>query len=236
MDDKLIKAFVLCFDKTPEEAVAFLEKQGIKITWDWKAQLEAIRERCFTIAKVSSADILELIKEFIDKAVGEGKTYNDFKRALTAELINAGYASREDGSAWRLNNIYRTNLQSAYMAGRFERMSEVTAEFPYWEFVSVSDNRTTDGCKNINGTILSADDNFWKTNYPPRHYSCRSRVRASSADQIKSRGLTVSDSEKFKDVKPAEGFDTYPGEWKPDLSKYPAGTRKVLTQVMGSYK
>lgn len=236
MNDDLIKTFTLCFNKSPEDVVKFLESQGVKITWDWQEQLEAIKEKCFTVAKVSSADILELIKEFVDKAVAQGTTFNDFKKTLNAELINAGYGNREDGSAWRLNTIYRTNLQSAYMAGRFEKMKAVTDEFPYWEFVAVQDNRTTDTCKHINGVVLPANDGFWKTNYPPRHYLCRSRVRAVSADQLKSRGIEVSDSDKYKDVKPAKGFETSPGEWKPDLSKYSKEIITTLAQIMESYK
>lgn len=172
MESKLINAFVMCFNKSPKEIVEYLDKQGIEITWDWEEQLEAIKKHCFTVAKVSSADILELIKSMVDKAVAEGKTFRDFKRELYAELVQAGYAQREDGSAWRLDNIYRTNLQSAYMAGRYYKMMDVKENFPYWEFVPIQDNRTTDGCSNLNGVILPADDSFWKTNYPPRHYRC----------------------------------------------------------------
>lgn len=236
MESKLINAFVMCFNKSPKEIVEYLDKQGIEITWDWEEQLEAIKKHCFTVAKVSSADILELIKSMVDKAVAEGKTFRDFKRELYAELVQAGYAQREDGSAWRLDNIYRTNLQSAYMAGRYYKMMDVKENFPYWEFVPIQDNRTTDGCSNLNGVILPADDSFWKTNYPPRHHNCRSRVRASSADQLESRGVEVSDPDKYKDVKPAKGFETNPGEWKPDFSKYSTNVKKALSSIMGAYK
>jgi SPP1 gp7 family putative phage head morphogenesis protein len=236
MENKIIKAFAMCFNKSPEDVVEYLDKQGIKITWDWQEQLDAIKKHCFTVAKISSADILELIKSMIDKAVAEGKTFREFKRELFAELQLAGYGSREDGSAWRLDTIYRTNLQSAYMAGRYKQMMEVKEEFPYWEFVAVKDNRTTDGCNNLNGVLLPLDDAFWTTNYPPRHYRCRSRVRAVSEFQMQKRNISVSDSEQYADVKPSKGFETNPGEWQPDLSKYSTNVKKTLSNIMEAYK
>lgn len=236
MDKDTIKAFVLCFDKSPEEAVKFLESKGIKVTWNWQEQADAIREHCFTIAKCSSADILTDFLDELDKAMQKGETFQDFKKKMNTLLIQKGFEKREDGSAWRLDTIYRTNLQSAYMAGRYKEMKEVEAEFPYWEFVAVMDNRTTDSCEGLNGIVLPSNDTFWSVNYPPRHFKCRSRARAVSEFQMKKRGLEVSDSEKYKNIKPSEGFDNVPGNYQPNLKKYPDEIRNTLQQMMDSYE
>lgn len=232
MDDQTIAALTLCFDKSPEEAIRFLKSRGIKIAWDWKKQLDAIKQHAFTVAKVANADLLQTIKDSIDKAMEKGESFDKFRKSITPILETKGFTKREDGSEWRLDTIYRTNLQSAYMAGRYNQMIEVADEFPYWELVAVMDNRTTNGCSNVNGTILRYDDAFWQTNYPPRHYKCRSRVRALSSQQVMKLGLKPTAPSKVANIKPAEGFDTSPGEWKPDLSKYSPDIRNQLEQCL----
>lgn len=221
-------ALIFCFDKSPEEAVQYLKSLGIEITWDWTEQLNAIKKQAFTIAKVSSADLLQNFKDQLQKALDSGYTYEDFKKDMTAILESTGYEKREDGTAWRLETIYRTNLQSSYMAGRYNQMMDVSEESPYWEFISVSDFRTTSGCRELNGTILRYDDPFWKTNYPPRHYNCRSRVRALSISEMKAKGLSLTNPSDVEGTRPANGFETSPGDWKPDMTKY---DNDILSQL-----
>lgn len=220
MANNLSTSLLLCFDKAPEEAVKYLESLGIKITWDWQSELKAIKKLAFTVSKVTKADILQDVLDEIKKAVNEGIALEQFKTELSDTLKQKGYTKKEDGSAWRLDTIYRTNSQSIYSKGRFNQMSEVKNEFPYWRYVATLDSRTTQGCITINDIVLPADDPFWKTNYPPRHFNCRGRVVALNDALIKQYGYKVSDGNQYRNVKPAEGFDTYPGEWQPDLTKY----------------
>lgn len=222
---------LLAFDKAPEEAVKYLEKLGIKITWNWQEQLKAIKEKAFTISKITNADLLQEVQNKLVEALNQGTPYSEFKADLNNMLMNRGYTKKEDGSQWRLDTIYRTNLQGAYMAGRFQQQQEVTKEFPYWEYISIVDNRTTDSCRNLNGTILPANDPFWKTNYPPRHYNCRARVVSHNEITLKQYGKSISDPAKFSKVKPAKGFEHTPGEWKPDLSKYSPKLKNTLMRL-----
>jgi hypothetical protein len=106
----LLDFLELSFDKSPKDAVKFFESQGIAITWDWKAQADAIRKHSFTVAKVSSADILQLFKDKLDSALNDGSTIRDFTKEIEPILIENGYQTGADGSAWRLDTIYRTNL------------------------------------------------------------------------------------------------------------------------------
>ncbi len=224
---------IQCFGKTPEEAINYLQSKGIKITWDWKEQLEAIKEHAFTVSKITSADILELVHENLVSAIKEGKTKTEFIDEIKPQLQSQGFATKEDGSNWRLDTIFRTNLQSAFMAGRFKQMTEVKNEFPYWELLVVQDDRTTDGCRDLAGTTLHADDTFWDTNYPPRHYNCRDRVRALNDALLKKYNIKISDSAKLKNVQPAQEFAHSPVEsWKPDLSKYNAELQNVIQELI----
>jgi SPP1 gp7 family putative phage head morphogenesis protein len=222
---------LLAFDKAPEDAVKYLKQLGIKITWNWQEQLKAIKEKAFTISKITNADLLQEIQNQLIEALNKGIPYTDFKKELDDILKNRGYLKKEDGSQWRLDTIYRTNLQGAYMAGRYAQQQEVSDEFPYWEYVAILDNRTTNSCRSLNGTILPANDPFWKTNYPPRHFNCRARVISHNEITLKQYNKSVSDPAKFKNIKPAPGFEYAPGEWKPDLSKYTPKLKNALMRL-----
>ena len=229
MNEQIIKLLKLCFNKSPEDAIKYLESQGIDISWDWKAQLDIISQHCFTVTKVTNADILQTVKDELKQAMDNGTTFSDFKKNLEPLLEQKGYVTKEDGSAWRLDTIYRTNLQSSYMAGRFNEMLDVADDFPYWQYISVLDSRTRPAHAGLNGKVVRSDDSFWSTHYPPNGYMCRCRVRALSDEELKNKGLKVTKGKNLKAFKPDEGFNNNPADqWFPDLTKYDTDIKKYL--------
>ncbi|QLH52753.1 MAG: Phage (Mu-like) virion morphogenesis protein [Candidatus Kapaibacterium sp.] len=216
------------FSLEPEKAIKYLESLGYTITWNWQQQLNAIRKHAFTIAKVTKADILMIFKNSLEKALKEGMTYQDWKKSIDTILAQKGYTKREDGTAWRKDVIYRTNLQSAYQAGRYLEMKETIDDMPYWQYIAVLDSRTRPSHAALNGKVLRADDPFWKTHYPPNGYNCRCRVRPLTAEQVKQMGLKVYSGSELK-IQPDPGFEINPAEtWSPDLREYPKELRKEL--------
>jgi len=216
------------FTLSPDKAVKYLESMGYKITWNWREQLKAIQQHAFTVAKVTKADVLIAIKDALVKALDEGMTYNDWKKQIDVVLQQKGYQQRDDGSAWRKDTIFRTNLQSAYQAGRYEEMKNAKSA-PYWQYVAVMDVRTRPSHAELNGKVFRADDPFWKTHYPPNGYNCRCRVRALTEEQVQSMGLQVSSGSDFKNINPDPGFETNPADWwQPDLRNYPKELRGEL--------
>lgn len=235
MKEELIKKLKACFNKTPEEVVDYLKSQGVEVSWSWREQLDIVRRHAFTVAKVFSADVLQTILDALAEAVENGTSYMDFVKNLSETLAGKGF-SRIDGTAWRLDTVYRSNLQSAYMAGRYYNMLGVRDEFPYWQYIAVLDVRTRPHHATLHGKIFRADDPFWQKAYPPNGYNCRCRMRALSESQIKSRNLKVS-SGKDTDFEPDEGFAANPAaEWKPDLNKYAPSIRRSLKEALSEVK
>ena len=233
MDSNFIEQFKLCFDKAPEDAVRFLEKQGIEVTWNWKEQLAKIKEHVFTVSKVSSADVLQTLHDELNKAMENGTTYKDFKKNLNPLLVQKGYETKDDGTAWRLDTIFRTNMQSAYMGGRFGEMVEVAEEFPFWQYIAVLDNRTRPSHRSLAKKVVKNTDKLWHTHFPPNGYNCRCRVRALSAEDVKVKKLTVTNGTELKKFKPDTGFDTYPGEkWKPQTAGYFPDLKKLVNREL----
>ena len=114
-----------------------------------------------------------------------------------ASLIPAGDEpiTIQLGSLRRLKTIYRTNIQTSYMAGRYKSQIDNIDNRPYWQYVAVMDKRTRPTHAQLNGRVFRYDDPFWDSFYPPNGWGCRCRVRALSDDNLKDRSLDVDSSE-----------------------------------------
>jgi SPP1 gp7 family putative phage head morphogenesis protein len=111
------------------------------------------------------------------KAVEEGKPLSEFWTEASA-LSSSGLGA----SPWYWETVYRTNGQTAYNTGRSAEFARVQPA--YLEFVGIEDVRQTTICRQRSGTILPATHPFWKSNWPPLHYNCRSTVRAVSQEEV----------------------------------------------------
>jgi uncharacterized protein with gpF-like domain len=124
-------SLVAALDLPPAEAVAFFEAKGEAVTWDWHELLRQQHGQVFTVAKATSLDVLRAIRDQVSKAVGDGQTFESFKRNLKPQLQALGWWGKQEvldadtgeltavqlGSDRRLRTIFQTNVQTAYMAG-----------------------------------------------------------------------------------------------------------------------
>jgi uncharacterized protein with gpF-like domain len=88
-----------------------------------------------------------------------------------------------------------------------------------WLYSSVKDTRRSAICKDLEGTILPADDPYWDTHTPQMHHGCRSSLRSLTQEQadrkLASDAKTVDGRKRFRDKPPAgvdadEGFGDAP--------------------------
>lgn len=237
------------FDQPPDKAVEYLKAKGVAITWD-AADFAALEEQAFSIAKVMQLDILQDMKDELDNALEKGITFHEFKKnvaeRMTAkgwngerESINpdTGEVSKVDlGSPWRLRTIFETNLQTAYMQGRWIGMQETIESRPYGQIRSTIDNRTTQQCRDLDGLIFALDDPIWSFIYPPGHFRCRRRVVSVNDRYLARKGLSVQDSSKYPKEKwgNSEGFQVHPMKrYTPNLDKY---SKPFVQQYNKSFK
>jgi len=243
----------------PKDAIKYFESKGYKITWDWRDMLNEAHNQAFTVARVTQMDVLMDIRNEVRLAIKDGLTLNKFREELEPTLKKHGWWGKglvegEEvllGSPWRLNTIFRTNMMSSYNAGRWKAFQENKELRPYLQYISLNDDIARPEHKKLHEKVFHADDPFWNTHYPPNGYRCRCRVRALTADQVESKGLTVeqgtgkmeakADPETgiqqtfYKDpstgelISPDLGFSNNPGQalWTPNLSDYDSD---ILTQ------
>ena len=211
------------FGMQPEAAVAYLQQKGINVSWDWQDMLDDAHATAFTVAKTAGMDVVGDIYAAVVKAAESGQTLEQFSEQLTPVLQAKGWWGRQDmphpdtgeiqtvrlGSPHRLKTIYLTNMQSAYMAGRYAEMMDSIDTHPYWQYVAINDSRTRETHRMLHGRVYAADDPVWDSLYPPLDYRCRCRVRPLSRGMGESR---VQARPTLESVTVDIGSNPYTGE------------------------
>ena len=212
-----------------DEAVAWFRKRVRMTKADFEQRSAVAKRKAFTVANVTQLDLIRHAWNAVDKALKDGTSLEDFKKAVGPELLKAWGESVED-PAWRLETIFRTNVQLAYGAGRHKQAThpDVRADRPIWMFDAILDGRETEVCRECDGTKLPSDDPWWTIHTPPMHFNCRSSFIAMTEDEAGK--LTT----KPPKTKPLTGFGLPPGddEWSPDIQSYPAPLRKPAVRKL----
>lgn len=197
-----------CMKLPPKKAIEYLVSKGYAVTWDWEELWQDAQAQAFTVAKATRLDILQDIRDAVETAIKEGKTLAWFKKELTPVLKAKGWWGKQEqvdpnteevsqvqlGSPWRLQTIYRTNLQTAYMAGRYTEQLANVDDRPYWQYVAILDGKTRPSHRAMNGKVFRFDDPFWQFYYPPNGWGCRCRVVALAGDDLAKSGIQAETS------------------------------------------
>ena len=195
------------FDREPKDALDYFASKGYKITGGWDEMMDEAHAKAFTVAHCAKIDVLQDIRTALHESLQSGKTLEQFKKELIPVLQKKGWWGKETvtgqdgetrkvqlGSPHRLETIYRTNLQSAYMAARYQQMKAASATHPYWQYQAVMDQNTRPAHAAMHGHIFAHDDPVWGTCYPPNGYRCRCTVRTLSQTRMRREGLTPESS------------------------------------------
>lgn len=233
MEPELIKHLKLCFNMKPKEAIDYLKSKKIKVSWDWESRLDIIKSHGFTVANVATADMLQIVYDEVVKAIEEGTPIKEFKENIQTRFAESGMLNTL-GTGSRLTTIYRTNMQNAFMAGRYLQIMSVSEYFPYGEYLATLDIRTRPNHAALHGKVVPLDDAFWDTHTPTNGHNCRCRFRAIDKDEVEKRGLKISKGDDLKKFEPDEGFDHKPTEsYKPDFNKFAPSIRTALKEALG---
>lgn len=191
----------------PKKAIEYFQKKVNAPSWNWYDTWQSEHDKVFVVAKVTKMNILQDIREMIQKSIESGTTFRDFQKELEPKLKAKGWWGRQTietedgekeiqlGSPYRLRTIYQTNLNTAYQAGRYKQLMDNIDRRPYWQYWAVEDSRTRPEHRILNGKVFRYDDPFWKSFYPPNGFNCRCKVIALSERDMERMGLSVESSE-----------------------------------------
>lgn len=196
----------------PSEALRFWQDKTAVTKDEYSALDRKARSRAFTVSGLDRAEQVGAVHAAMHKALENGETLRDFKKRVGETLEDATLPD------WRLRTIFRTNIQSAYMAGRYEQMKRTAKQRPYWRYVAVADNRTRLDHLALHGLVYPADHEFWGSFYPPNGFACRCSVQSLSSRQVRARGLTIETDmpDLVEPTDPATGMKLPPRRPRPD--------------------
>ncbi len=192
---------------TFEEALNFL-KARIPISGKAFAILESkLRFRAFTVARLSQFDAIEAVRQQLLKAQDSGMTISQFwsESGQNELLKKAGF---HKSNPWYWENVFRTNIQTDYNAGRLMQFRERPPK--NLEFVGIRDSRQSRICRERSGVIRPYKDAWWLSNWPPLHFACRSTVRGIDAAEAKVLPQSLTPPSRLKgliDVQKGFGGD-----------------------------
>ncbi|ACL05244.1 phage head morphogenesis protein, SPP1 gp7 family [Desulfatibacillum aliphaticivorans] len=174
----------------------------------FKEAMDYFRDKAFRIAGVASADLLDMVKAEILKAMESGSTLEQFMAVMPALFESRGYTALKP---WRVNTIWRTNMQVSYQGGRYRQLTSpaIRAARPYWRYMAVLDASSRPEHAAMHGKIFRWDHPVWQTWYPPNGFNCRCTVVSVSKREIERNGWTVETEDPtntlIEPVDPATG-------------------------------
>ena len=212
----------------PEKALAYWKDKQPMSAADFDKLDSDARGRAFAVAGLARRDMAGDLHSSLYEAMKSGETFEQWKRRIPDIITANGWRGH------RLENIFQTNVQTAYNAGRYAQMREVAKARPYWQYLAVGDSRTRPAHMALHQMVFPADHEFWDSHYPPNGFRCRCTVCSLSSRQVSGQGLEVQKETPqdllYKDpatgmeipvasVTPPAGFATNPGKrWLDGLS------------------
>jgi len=174
----------------PKAALEFWKDKAQLTPAEFAGLSQNAKARAFAVSGIARREQIAEIHTALQTALEQGETLQQFKKRLGPLLEKKGWTGRK---AWRVENIYRTNLQSAYMAGRYQALTKTAKRRPYWRYLAVNDSRTRPAHRALNGKVYPHNHEFWGTWFPPNGFMCRCTVQSLSATQVETRGLEVEE-------------------------------------------
>lgn len=194
------------FDVPPEQAIAYFNSKGLKPTFSYAEMLDYQHDASFTVAKMMNVDMLAQVRASLDAAMANGTTFKEWSKGIMPILQSGGWWGKKEvvdpltgqkivaqlGSPWRLETIFRTNMQTAYAAGAWQEIVANKEDAPFLMYDAIDDQRTRPLHASWDRKVLPVDSPWWGSHYPPNGYNCRCGVIQLTADEVQAMGLTVT--------------------------------------------
>ena len=148
-----------------------------------------LKQRAFTVAGIEQLDALQRIRDAVAK-LPEGANWDEAKNEIAAEISPFVGGDMKAARA-KAEHTLRIHGFQAYAVARHQEQMETIDVFPYWKYVTVGDSRVRPAHAALDGKILRADDDWWKTHYPPWDWGCRCIVEALDEEDAKAAGIST---------------------------------------------
>lgn len=134
--------------------------------------LQSYRDNADAATSLMLDTISQRAIDRIEATLADGKTFRDFAIGMQQDTISLGISPM---SSSYLETVFRTNVQTAYGAGRFQQLTEpaVIALRPWVQYRTAGDNRVRENHRALDGVIFDASSSEWHAIAPPCGFNCR---------------------------------------------------------------
>lgn len=208
------------FDEEEEETSLSFADARFGPGKPFETALEFYRSKNFEMAGDIPEELKQRIGKLIEEAQIAGTTYKDFIKEAGQLIEKAGFSAF---SPWRLETIYRTNMQTAYQAGRYIQMTSSTLlrVRPFWRYVAVMDSATRPSHAAMHNKVYPANHPIWNVWYPPNGFNCRCYISTASEDEFRRRRLVLETADNTGNFVPAVSVTTGRPIQSPDVLLVP---------------
>ena len=167
------------------EALQYAHSRKIVLPDEFYSMDLKTRQMATTVSFLSSLEQVETVIKSLNKTLANGGRFNDFQKLIAeSEIILPKHY---------LDNVFRTNIQSAYGHGRWQQQNRNKDKRPYLMYSAINDSRVRPAHLALNRIVLPIDHPFWLTHYPPIAFRCRCSCIALTEAQAMKYGITPDD-------------------------------------------
>lgn len=182
------------------EALQYAHSKKVVLPDEFYSMDLKTRQMATTVSFLSSLEQAESVIKSLNKTLASGGTFNDFQKLIAeSEIILPKHY---------LDNVFRTNIQSAYSHGRWQQQQRNKDKRQYLMYSAINDSRVRPAHLALNRIVLPIDHPFWLTHYPPTGFRCRCTCIALTEAQALKYGITPDD--KLPEVAEALDWSSHP--------------------------
>jgi SPP1 gp7 family putative phage head morphogenesis protein len=167
-----------------EEALDSFLARGLVTQAQYREMIGIARRDSFSAVNLASDQLVSRARDLIQRHLAEGGSVRSFVAGMRDGSIGLGI---EPATPHYIENVFRTNVQSAYGAGRLRQLEHpaVAAARPFVQYRTAGDNRVRPNHAALEGVVFNrAEDPGWREFAPPLGFQCRCALRAVRASQV----------------------------------------------------
>lgn len=140
--------------------------------------IRGYRKRAENVSKRTLDELANRVVAALESSLSNGGDMGGFARVLEdsplGNSVQAGY----------LENVFRTNIGTAYGAGRLREIERSIDVIPYVQYRTSGDSRVRPAHAKLDGLIFNTKAEGWKDIAPPNSYQCRCVVVALDEEDV----------------------------------------------------
>jgi SPP1 gp7 family putative phage head morphogenesis protein len=253
----------LLFGPVPhDEAIDFIKSKPVVSRQVFDGLLPELKARAFTVTGIEGANVLQAVRDRIAD-LPAGHNWNDVKKDIVDDIspflvdpdaTGEERAGQEVAAERRAELLLRTHGFQAYQAAQYRVMDRQRDVLPFWQYLTMEDERVRPEHAALDQIVLPQDSPFWAHHFPPWDWGCRCQVVPISQEdrddlaaedgtrsldnQLVLEGPQATHLEQGTLIRPGRTYDVRPPTQKEGGSGFswdPSSLRLPIEQLKQRY-